>query len=124
MTAKDIKHQLLLRKWADIVRERMQSGLTVEEFCAHNQLSSKSYYRWQKLVRESVMPSGPAAGVSETSPVFASLCPSPTEPPSLARNHPETESGLTIQWRSFSITVTSRTPPDVLRRTLAILQEL
>ena len=124
MTAKDIKHQLLLRKWADIVQERMQSGLTVEEFCVHNQLSSKSYYRWQKLVRESVMPSGPAAGVSGTSPVFASLCSSPTEFPPLTRNHPETESGLTIQWRSFSITVTSRTSPDVLRRTLAILQEL
>lgn len=41
MTAKDIKHQLLC-KWADIVQTCMQSGLTVEEFCAHKQFSSKS----------------------------------------------------------------------------------
>lgn len=124
MPTRDIKHQVLLRKWAEIVHERIQSGLTVEDFCTQKQLSSKSYYRWQKLVRESVMMQlDPVAGESESKPVFAPVAAS-VNMPANQENHVLDIPEIIIRCGRFSVAVTAETSPDLLRRTLSVLQGL
>jgi hypothetical protein len=66
-----------LERWAGIVRERAESGLTVKAFCESAGIHQNSYYYWQRKLREVVCesmssgalptPGGWAAVVSEGS---------------------------------------------------------
>ena len=46
-----IKTDLLMREWAQMVRECRSSGLTVKEWCANNGVNIKTYYYRLKRVR-------------------------------------------------------------------------
>lgn len=46
-----IKTDLLMREWTNMVRECRSSGLTVKEWCANNGVNIKTYYYRLKRVR-------------------------------------------------------------------------
>lgn len=46
-----VKTELLMKSWADMVRECRSSGLTVKEWCADNGVNTKTYYYRLKRVR-------------------------------------------------------------------------
>ncbi len=39
--------------WRSVLRRQRKSGLSVREFCAEEQLSSASFYRWKREIAES-----------------------------------------------------------------------
>lgn len=47
-----IKTDLLMREWAEMVRECRSSGLTVKEWCINNDVNIKTYYYRLKRVRD------------------------------------------------------------------------
>ena len=49
-----IAKELRLSHWAGIIRERKHSGLSVIEWCKNNDISQKTYYYWQRKVREAM----------------------------------------------------------------------
>ena len=46
------KTDLLMREWAEMVRECRSSGLTVKEWCINNDVNIKTYYYRLKRVRD------------------------------------------------------------------------
>ena len=47
-----IKTDLLMREWAEMVRECRSSGLTVKEWCIDNDVNIKTYYYRLKRIRD------------------------------------------------------------------------
>lgn len=58
MELQKTKHQVKLEQWRQVIYECKGSGLTVKSWCAENQISLQTYYRWQKKVWDSGLPLG------------------------------------------------------------------
>lgn len=47
-----VRDEYRLQNWAQIIRERQESGLTNKEFCTQRGIPEKKYYYWLRRVRE------------------------------------------------------------------------
>ena len=55
-----------LSLWGERIRSCRSSGLTVQQWCADNGVSTGSYYKWQRLIFE--------LASAEHEPQFVELC--------------------------------------------------
>jgi len=84
MNTSQITAEFRLAHWAGIMKERVESGLSVKAFCREKGFHENIYFYWQKKLREAACvqltaasPNLPAkaftevriSGLSETSPV-------------------------------------------------------
>jgi hypothetical protein len=51
MEVREMTQEVRMARWAEIIRGRQESGLTVREYCAHNGINEKGYYYWQQRIR-------------------------------------------------------------------------
>ena len=58
-----VKQQIRLNEWADQIRDRIQSGMTVDQWCEANDINPKTYYYRLKRVRTGMLDSMPAKDV-------------------------------------------------------------
>ena len=49
-----VKKEIKLAQWAEMVRQRNESGLTVTDWCKQNGINLKTYYYRLKRVRQAV----------------------------------------------------------------------
>ena len=49
-----VKKEIRLAQWAEMVRQRNESGLTVTDWCKENGINLKTYYYRLKRVRQTV----------------------------------------------------------------------
>ena len=54
-----VKQQMKLREWADQIKARRASGMTVQSWCAENGMNVKTYYYHLRKVREQCVESVP-----------------------------------------------------------------
>ena len=47
----DLKHDVSAERWAMLVKERMESGMTVREWCRERNIKESQYYYWLKILR-------------------------------------------------------------------------
>ena len=52
MDVQRVTHGIRLRQWTIIVKECQGSGKTIKRWCEEQGVSSKSYYYWQRKIRE------------------------------------------------------------------------
>lgn len=52
MDVQRVTHEIRLRQWAGIVKGCRGSGKTIKSWCEEQGVNIKSYYYWQKQVRE------------------------------------------------------------------------
>ena len=71
MDTKQIAHEVRLRQWANVLRERKDSGLSIRRWCRENSVGEKTYYYWQRKLRESVC--AKVAGIPEPPQVPATF---------------------------------------------------
>ena len=71
-----VKKEVKLAQWAEMVKNRNESGLTVTDWCKQNSINLKTYYYRLKRLREAVcneieqhdiVPVKPIAGTEPTS---------------------------------------------------------
>jgi len=60
-----------LRMWADIIRRRTESGLSVEEWCLRNDVSRDQYFYWLRKVKATALQSTEAEFVEITDPYMS-----------------------------------------------------
>ena len=46
-----VRDEYRMQNWAEIIRERQESGLTVKDYCAQHGISEKTYYYWLRKLR-------------------------------------------------------------------------
>lgn len=93
-----VRDEYRIQQWAVLIQECSASGLTNKEFCRQRGISEKSFYYWQRKLRQQI--------VEATSPQLVQLEP-----------QPETEDLLQIQYRGAEL----RLPGDVDLETVAVL---
>ena len=52
MTSKEATHLYRLQQWGEAVKDCKSSGKTVAAWCSEQGISKKTYYNWQKIVRD------------------------------------------------------------------------
>ncbi|MDL2219766.1 hypothetical protein LJC04_05500 [Ruminococcaceae bacterium OttesenSCG-928-O06] len=79
MDTRQLTHEVRLKHWAEVLRRRRESGQTIRSFCRSEGICEKTYYYWQKRIRqaagESLMGQGESQvpGALPPAPVFAAL---------------------------------------------------
>lgn len=47
----DLKHEVIAERWAALIKERMNSGMTIREWCHERNIKESQYYYWLKILR-------------------------------------------------------------------------
>ena len=123
MDTRKIATEIRMRQWSEAMRVRKASGMTVRSWCQENGCKEKTYYYWQRKLREAACEHLEAAAQSEEKslavPGFAKVAieeePAPVSPPS--------PSGLRIEVGSVSITADATYPPAKLAELLRELSQ-
>ena len=55
MNTKEATNQIRLANWANIVKARSESGLTINEYCEQNGISRGSYFYWLRKLRHAAL---------------------------------------------------------------------
>lgn len=50
--ASDVKTQLSIQNWTEIIKDRNATNLPIDEYCKLHDLSRNSYYYWLRKIRE------------------------------------------------------------------------
>ena len=72
----EIRKQVRLSQWSEMVREREESGLSIREFCAGKSISPKTYYYRLRKLRE--------AAIEASTPEIVQVDPSRSAPVKLS----------------------------------------
>lgn len=54
MDTRQVAHEVRRQQWAMVMRERRESGMTIRDFCRERGIKEKTFFYWQKKLRESV----------------------------------------------------------------------
>lgn len=71
----DLKHEVIAERWAALIKERMDSGMTIKEWCRERDIKESQYYYWLKTLRRD------EADATEQDPVAAPF----VEPPAICQ---------------------------------------
>lgn len=55
MEIEDVKSEVRLKQWMAIINECNSSGMPVKEWLKLNNIKQATYYRWLRIVRESII---------------------------------------------------------------------
>ncbi len=47
----DLKHDIVAERWAMLIKERTESGMTVREWCHDRNIKESRYYYWLRILR-------------------------------------------------------------------------
>lgn len=104
-----------LQIWEQRIRERIQGGMTIEEWCKKNGLSKHQYNYWNQRLR--------ALRKTGEEVTFADLTPILSEVDTPKQNQVLT-SDYQIFFKSFQVSVPSKFNPSSLAELMKVLQEL
>ncbi len=51
MDTRNVKREYFIKQWEAIFADRLESGLTINDYCERNNLSRNTYFYWLKIVR-------------------------------------------------------------------------
>lgn len=49
----ELKHEVIAERWAVLIKERTDSGMTIKEWCHERNIKESQYYYWLKMLRRS-----------------------------------------------------------------------
>jgi len=55
MDTNEVAQQIRLKEWSNIIQNRIQSGMSVQDFCKSNGLSTDSFYYYQRKLRTRII---------------------------------------------------------------------
>jgi len=122
MGAREATHVYRLHKWIEIVSQCRSSGKTVKAWCEGNGVNIKSYYYWQRKVREAAIKALPACWQSakETSagiqPMFTEL--------ELPKTNSAARIAATIRFHEAVIEIQNGADPMVVENAFRVLKSL
>ena len=47
----DLKHDVVAERWSMLIKERLESGMTVREWCHDRNIKESRYYYWLRILR-------------------------------------------------------------------------
>lgn len=131
MEVKASTSQVRLFRWSEIIRARDSSGKSVRKYCKENGIAEKTYYYWQRKLRECAcdiyseikktqVPCVPTVANSSPCGVFAEVVLSPSKE-GLVRSTPsqsEVAGLLRVEIGEIRVTTDSYYPVETLAQLL------
>ncbi len=115
-----------LAHWAEIVRDRQESGLSIKAYCEREGIHPNAYYYRQRKLREAaceVIAQGtPAIDRNLPAPQGWAVCEETN--PSLEQQAVPAESGLTIEIGEFKIKLNGEVSSEQLSKVCLVLKAL
>jgi len=119
MDTRKVATELRLNQWAVALRERKESGLSVRRWCMENAVNEKTYYYWQRKLREvscrELVAAQSSGQNSELAPLGWASCEVVSET-SAGR-------GITIEIGKAQITATQSTDMELLGKICRVLSD-
>ena len=100
-----VRDEYRVQQWAVLIQECSASGLTNKEFCRQRGISEKSFYYWQRKLRQQI--------VEATSPQLVQL-----------DSTPETGDMLQIQYRGAELRLPGGVDLEAVAALLRSIQSL
>ncbi len=50
-----LKRDIQIANWKNLIQARIDSGMTIAQWCRENKLSENSYYYWLKVIRREML---------------------------------------------------------------------
>ena len=107
--------QVRLSQWAGIMHERSESGKSIRKWCAENGIQEKTYYYWQRNLRESACSLIEQKGAAVT-PAGWALCET--------AGSGKSEEPITIEINGCRLLVGGSFEPEALKNVCRILKSL
>ncbi len=119
MNAKQKIHQAGLTKWATLIRDQKESGLSVEKWCSREGVSSHSYYYWKHLLKEEALKSVNLPEIVPLLPQVTVPVPSVTSPSDLSHelynsSDPHPKSSVTVSLGDIRIEIGASASDDLI----------
>lgn len=106
-----------LQQWASIITQRNKSGMTIRAWCEEQGINQKSYYYWQRKLREAA--SAQASGLT----VMSSPVPRGWVTLSVPAE-PSNAQGLVVEVGGYRVHVQAQTDTALLARVCHALKTL
>ena len=107
-----------IQQWSQIIHDRVQSGMTIKEYCRKNQLSRDAYFYWARIIKEQAI-----TELTVTEQQFVELPASREDiAPTIYPGSGSEYSELLLTVGQVQITVTEKTSSDLLSRTLEVVR--
>ncbi len=123
MSTKEMARQVRLTHWGQVMRERKESGKSIRAWCRENDIKEKTFYYWQRRLREAACEQFAEAqspcGVSLAAPRFAEVRLASAKRP--VSELPESTRELRVEIGGLRIAAGSEYPVDKLA---SLLREL
>lgn len=104
-----------LQLWEQRIRERVQNGMTIGEWCEKNGVSKNQYNYWNQRVRKS-QKTGKETTFVDITPIIS--------PVDTVSQNPVVTSDFQIFFNSFQVSVPCNFSPNSLAGLMKVLQEL
>lgn len=119
MSTREMAAEYRLSHWAEIMRKRQDSGMSIKAYCQHIGCHENVYYYWQRKLRE--------AASSELA-IRASKGEQGIVPRGWTRLEPQVssseESGVSIEIGGCRVTAKTSTDPELLAQVCRMLKTL
>jgi transposase-like protein len=120
MDTRSVKRNYYIQQWKSIIRDRNNSGMSVNAYCKQNGISRNSYFYWLRIIREETLSQQAPASFVELNPQADSeaelsiVTSFPTETPETSQ--------LTLSINGVTLLVTENTSSALLARTIGVLK--
>ena len=124
MDTRKMAMELRVNHWASALHERRASGLSIRQWCRENGVGEKTYYYWQRKLREAAIQNLKPTAIN-LEPGGQALVPNGWAAVSEGILEPSTESSaVTIEIGKFRVSAGKDTSPEQLEKTLRVLMKL
>lgn len=106
--------QIRIREWATIIQDRINSGLTVNAYCAEHGLTRNAYFYWLRRVKEAALVQ---AG-------FVEIKSSPEPAGKIGAKEAVFAPELMMSIGEITIGVSSKTPMSLLSQVLGVIRHV
>ncbi len=113
MNTKKATRQFRLNQWAEIIRDRMASGLSIREYCNEHNISRNAYFYWLKQLRKEALLSSGTQFAELPVPVQSAPLGEPAQPRSVS-----------IDYHGARIHIDSTGCDEILSMVLRVLQHV
>jgi len=117
MDTRSIATEYRLARWAEIMKERSESGLSVKAFCEKAGIHGNTYYYWQRKLREAACSALPGTDLIPSGFTEVRL----SNKPMTFTQTANTNSQVSIEASGIRITACGEYPADKLA---ALLREV
>lgn len=118
MTTKEMTYQYRLSQWSELVKERVELGLSIRSYCAMKGFAENTYFYWQRRLREAARTQLEREQASLPDSGFVEVALPPASEASVA----QAQAGqLHVELKGIRLRADSGYPPDRLAELLQAL---